>query len=261
MNVITPPVADADLSQTTFLVVDDKPHFRDIAHAALVRCRARDVKHAPDADEAVQVLKRFGPHIGGIVCDWDIAPVGGLELLRAIRSGKYPRIARDLCAVILTGKPDAAVVKAAMALDVNGIAVAPLSVEKLSKTVSLAFQRGLKLREGEQYAAVALPSRQKIPEKAASAGVVAGPPQPRRSAASAAAASVVKPSELVNVRMCTLEQARAGVILARDLSDREGHLLLKAGNALSQSLLDRLTEVSGNHADSYHLWIGDRRPA
>src|SRR5262245_53881828 len=123
MNVATPPNADVDFSRTMFLVVDDKPYFRDIAHNALNRCRTKDVKYATDVEHARQVLKRFGQHIGGIICDWDIAPVGGLELLRMVRAGKLPRTPRDTCVVILTAEPNAAAVKAAVHLDVNGFAI------------------------------------------------------------------------------------------------------------------------------------------
>src|SRR5258706_8941305 len=130
MNVATSINTETDLSQASFLVVDHKPHFREIAHNALMRCRAREVKYAASVEEAIQVLKRFGPQITGVICDWDLSPVGGLELLRSLRCGKYPRIPRDMCVVVLTGQPDAAAVKAAMQLDVNGFAIAPLSVEK-----------------------------------------------------------------------------------------------------------------------------------
>ena len=122
MNVASFLKSDLDLNQGSFLVVETKAHFREIAHNALMRGRARDVKYAPDVDEAMQVLKRLGPQLTAVICDWDIAPVGGLELLRNIRSGKSARIPRDLCVVILTSKTEAIAVKAAMQLDVNGFA-------------------------------------------------------------------------------------------------------------------------------------------
>ena len=262
MNVTTSVTPDLDLTQAGFLVVESKPHFREIAHNALMRGRARDVKYAPDVDEALQVLRRFGQQITGIICDWDLTPVGGLELLRGIRSGKHTRIPRDMCVVILTGQPDAAAVKAAMQLDVNGFAIAPLSVEKFIKTLGLAIQRQTKLRDVAQYAAVVLPS---IAEDSARPTGVGGSGMlhsaSRKGAGAEKPSASVKESELVNVRMCTLSQLEAGTILARDLSDRDGHLLLKAGAPLSKALLERLNDVSGNHAEAYHVWVGERRAA
>lgn len=60
MNVTTSINPELDLTQAGFLVVESKLHFREIAHNALMRGRARDVKYAPDVDEALQVLRRFG---------------------------------------------------------------------------------------------------------------------------------------------------------------------------------------------------------
>jgi DNA-binding NarL/FixJ family response regulator len=263
MNVVAPLPPDVDLSATMFLVMDDKPFFRDLAHNALVRCRARDVKYAADLDRARETLKRYGHHIGGVVCDWDLAPTGGLELLRLIRAAKLPRTPAETCVVILTARPDAAAVKAAMQLDVNGFAVAPLSIEKLMRTFGQAMARPWKLRAPEHYLAVpAVEVPQAVPEKSArepSAATTGGEGPARSAAPSGSEAPARKaPAELLNVRMCTLSAVKAGVVLARDLKDRDGHLLLKAGTDITAKLIARLTEVSGNHADSYHVWIGER---
>lgn len=191
-----------------------------------------------------------------------MAPVGGLELLRGIRSGKHTRIPRDMCVVILTGQPDAVAVKAAMQLDVNGFAIAPLSVEKFIKTLGLAIQRSTKLRDVAQYAAVTLPTiADDAPKPTGGGGAGVLNTAPRKGAGSERPLASMKESELINVRMCTLSQLEAGAILARDLSDRDGHLLLKAGAPLSKALIERLNDVSGNHAEAYHVWVGERRAA
>ena len=59
--------------------------------------------------------------------------------------------------------------------------------------------------------------------------------------------------------MCTLSQIQPGVVLARDIKDRDGQLLLKSGTDLSASLLTRLTGVADGHPESYHVWIADRQ--
>ena len=262
MNVVASVNADVDLSRTMFLVVDDKPYFRDIAHNALNRGRAKDVKYATSVDQARDVLKRFGQHIGVIVCDWDMTPVGGLELLRMIRAGKLPRTPRDTCVVIFTSEPNAAAVKAAMQLDVNGFAVAPLSLEKLIKTIGHAMQRPVKLRAPEQYLAVPAVELPKAMSERMGKDVV----NPIVSALEADAAKAgrkpgpaQKPSELANVRMCTLAEARPGAVLARDLKDKEGQLLLAAGAELTSVLLEKLNAVADGHSESYHVWVGERR--
>ena len=49
-----------------------------------------------------------------------------------------------------------------------------------------------------------------------------------------------------------------GQVLDRYLLDKEGHLLLSACAVLKPTLIDRLRSVAEGHADSYHLWIGER---
>ena len=267
MNVVTPISSEADFTQTKFLVVDSKPLFRDMAHAALTRLRTLEVKHSPDVNEAVTTLKRFGSQIGGIICDWDLAPVGGLELLRMIRSRTMTKVNPHICAVLLTGRVDAAAMRSAMLLDVNGVAIAPLSLEKLIHTLGNAMARPWTLQSKEHYLGVNVIEPPAV--EAARAATSSGKEFWRRDAeattgvhsdgtGSPAPKSRSDRDDLLNVRMCTLADVKSGVVLARDLKDREGQLLLKSGTDLSASLLERLKSVAHGHADSYHVWIGER---
>jgi two-component system chemotaxis response regulator CheY len=266
MNVMADLSVEADFSRSIFLVVDDKPFFRDMAQTALMRCHAQNVKHAVDADEAVELLKRYGPRVGGVVCDWDMRPVSGIELLRKIRTGGVPRTSPELCVVILTGKPDTAAVKSAVLLDVNGFAVAPLSTEKLIKTLVNGVNRTWTARTKSHYLAVpAVEVTEAAPEKAPStvnARELWRHDEAKRPAEGAAAGPAPrKGPELLNVRMCTLDNVQAGVVLAKDLKDKDGQLLLKSGTDLGARLLERIRGVAHGHAESYHLWVGERPKA
>lgn len=151
MNAVTALAGEVDFTRTKFLVVDSKPLFRDMAHTALANLRAGEIKHAMDAHEAVAILKQAGQQIGGLICDWELASLGGLEVLRMIRTGMIVRANPEMCAVLLTGRADAAAMRAAMQLDVNGIAIAPLSMEKLVKTLTQAMGRRWTLQSKEHY--------------------------------------------------------------------------------------------------------------
>ena len=160
-----------------------------------------------------------------------------------------------------------------MALDVNGFAVAPLSFEKLVKTVQHALQPTWLLRQPTEYAAVprvditAPPTPAPAPREMGrpadhhpptTAAVAPAQALPARVPGVAAGAPPVRRApELKNVHMCILAEVRQGQILARDLRDKDGHLLLSAGAVLRPNLIDRLRNVAEGHADSYHLWIGD----
>ena len=266
------PLAGINFSKTTFLVADDKAFFRDMVHTALMRAGARDVKHATNIETAVELLGRYGQQIGCVICDWDMAPVGGLELLRLIRCRSLLKTPPRTPVVILTARADSGAVKSAMAMDVNGFAVAPLSFEKLIKTVANGLNRAWELQAASQYAAVpgVLPSDLPPPARHKGPAVIASTdlhafnpsladakPLPRRDVGNGAEAAA-KSATLKNVHMCILADVQPGAILARDIVDRSGHLLLKTGTELKSALIDRLRNVAQGHGDTYHLWVGER---
>ena len=73
-----------------------------------------------------------------IISDWNMAPVGGLELLQKVRSAQAPRTPADICFILLTGHADANVVNVAINLDVNAYLVKPVSYEKLIQSIDHA---------------------------------------------------------------------------------------------------------------------------
>lgn len=143
-----------DFSKTNFLVVDDKPFFRELVHAAL-RGRTRSLRDATSVDRALELLRRHGAEINCIISDWDMHPLGGLDLLRMVRSRMIATVSPRTSCVILTARADTSAVKCAIDLDVNGFAVAPLSIEKLTKTIGAAMRRTWMLRQPIHYAGIA----------------------------------------------------------------------------------------------------------
>lgn len=264
------PLAGINFSKTTFLVTDDKAFFRDMVHTALQRAGAHDVKHASSIETAIELMGRYGQQIHCVISDWDMAPVGALELLRLIRCRSLVKTAPRTPVVILTARADSSAVKAALAMDVSGFAVAPLSFEKLIRTVANAMSRTWELQAASHYAAVpaVMPSDAPLPSKPKAAPIAPtdlqafnpalanARPLPRRDPGQVGADA--KPTTLKNVRMCILEDVQPGAILARDIVDRGGQLLLKTGTELKSSLIARLRNVAQDHGDSYHLWVGER---
>ncbi len=263
--------SELNWAKASFLVADSKALFRDMVQTALMGAGAKSVKHATSVDKATDVLTRYGQEITCVICDWDMSPIGGIELLRKIRARTLPKTSPRTAVVILTAKADAAAVKASMALDVNGFAVAPLSFEKLVKTVANALTRTWILRPPEYYAAVpgidtAQPVAEARPHSTrtsfdtghGSHSSATHHQSHRISGMSDEALAPTRGAELKNVHMCHLGEVRPGQVLARDLRDKDGHLLLSAGAVLKQTLIDRLTGVAEGHVDSYHLWIGER---
>jgi DNA-binding NarL/FixJ family response regulator len=265
------PLAGINFSKVSFLVADDKAFFRDMVHTALMRAGAQDVKHASSIETAIELMGRYGQQIGCVISDWDMAPVGALELLRLVRCRSLVKTAPRTPVVILTARADAGAVKAAMAMDVNGFAVAPLSFEKLIKTVANAMNRTWELKAPSHYAAVpaVMPSDAPLPRNprpsvahiaptdlhAFNPSLANAKPLPRRDNSQG---GETKAAALKNVHMCILSDVQPGAILARDILDRGGHLLLKTGTELKSSLIARLRTVAQGQGESYHLWVGER---
>jgi DNA-binding NarL/FixJ family response regulator len=249
---------EIDFATIGFAIVDGREFFRDMIHTALTLSGACNVKHATTVEQAVKVLTRYGQEIGCVICEWDMAPQGGLDLLRMIRSRVLPKTEARTPVVIITSRANSAAVQAAAAMDVNGFAVAPLSVEKLVKTVTTALGRSWTLKAAEHYTAVpAVASSHAAPPPAK---VTSRETVKRHDAPDAPAAAKPqrrKEAKLVNVRMCTLTKVKPGDIVGRDIKDREGHLMLSAGTELNSNLIARLKNVANGNEDAYHVWVGE----
>lgn len=262
MTVSAPLHPEVDFTKLTFLIVDDKAFYRDMAHTALMRSGAKDVKHATTIETAVELLNRHGAYISCVICDWDMAPVGGLELLRMIRCKTLPKTPPRTPFIILTGNPDAQAVQAAKAMDVNGFALAPLSFEKLAKTVSNGIARQWNLQLPSVYAAVpAVASSLAAPPKAGESkrGILLTEDKAEARDKAPLGASAFprrRAPELKNVHMCDVADLRPGAILARDVLDSRGTLLLKTGTELKPNLIDRLTTAVSSQGEA-RVWIGE----
>ncbi len=56
------------------------------------------------------------------------------------------------------------------------------------------------------------------------------------------------------VRMCGLKEIRPGSVLARDVRDVHGTILLRTGTALEPAVIARLRKAAGTVAD-YTVWV------
>lgn len=206
------PSVEVNLSKIGFLLVDNKPMAREMAHTALVG-RARSVRQTMSVDNAIEILGRSGAEIDCIVADWDMLPVGGLELLRMIRCRALPNVDPRTSFVIFTARAAEAAVKCAVDLDVNGFAAAPLSLDKLARNIAAALTRTWLLQDVGHYASVPC--------------VVPSP----------ASAAPIAPAA-----------ARGGSSRAVG-----GTLLVPNGTALDPAAIGRLRKAAGAGADRYRV--------
>ncbi|MGE4063652.1 MAG: response regulator [Rhodospirillaceae bacterium] len=244
------PQADVNLSRVGFLIVDDKPMSREMVHTALVS-RARSVRQTMSVEKAIEILTQPEAGVDCVIADWDMLPLGGLELLRMIRCRALPNVDPRLCFVIFTGRAEEAAVKCAVELDVNGFATAPLSLDKLARSVGAALSRTWLLQDTAHYASVPCV----VPPPVSAEPIISRAPHAIVASRSSPFGHVQPPKRTSAARMCGLNDIEPGSILARDIRDVHGTLLLRNGTALDPAMIDRLRKAAGAGADRYTVWV------
>ncbi len=79
-------MTDYDLSQVKTLIVDDHDPMRRIFLMMLKALGMREVEHANDGQEALEILKHFDADI--IITDLEMPVINGFELTRLVRNGE-----------------------------------------------------------------------------------------------------------------------------------------------------------------------------
>jgi len=263
-----------DLANHNFLIVDDMPFLRATIQGMLRNCKAYDVSQAADGSEAMKILSLNLVAIDCVLCDWNMAPIDGLELLRAIRTGSVHNTPRDLCFIMITGHADVDVVKTALAMDANGYIVKPLSVNKLVMTIKQAFANPKILKPVNVYesmggtdhlaAEIDRPTRS-MPSWALWSAMRGGEQQVwtkqiddiRSSSLENTSSELTKKITIVNKQRLDLSDVTEGKMLAEDIFTEEGKLLLAYGTRLTRSLINRLSILTETSAVKARLLVGD----
>jgi two-component system chemotaxis response regulator CheY len=255
-----------DYSPYGFLIADDKSFIRGLIQSMLLKCGARNIKHASSGEEAMGLLATRSSEIDCAICDWNMEPINGLELLKFVRSGSVPHTRPELPLIMLTGHADAAVVKCALALDVHGYLVKPVAMEKLIKAVDTALARQFTAKLAEHYLSIplaTLPSAFEGMSKEAAPWIFWPRNREKRQELARRVGQIRKEvmeqlksrtqagdkRRLVNPRKLRIAEVPIGSILASDLLTPDGTVLLAAGVTLTETLLARLREIA-EHKDA-----------
>lgn len=147
-------VPKLDFSAHTFVVVDDEVTILNLVAALVTSAGAKKVHKCKSALEAQHVLTDPSVKVDCIISDHRMDPVTGLELLQKIRVGTNLGVSRNLRFLMLTGFGEEEVVKSALALDVDGYIIKPVSQVALIASIEKAFVRKRILKGATEYAAV-----------------------------------------------------------------------------------------------------------
>jgi CheY-like chemotaxis protein len=258
-----------DYSSFGFLVVDDKKFLRDLVQGMLHKCSVREVRHAESGEAAKAILASGDCFVDFVLCDWNMGPGSGLELLRSIRSGELHSTPRDLRFIMLTAFGEEAVVSTAVELHVNGYIVKPVSFDKLTRAIDIALVKPVALKSSETYAAIdtTLPSlvTKIIPERRVPPWVLLSSMRPHKKAAVSQELFTIheenkeadRDRPIINREQLDLDSVTPGRVLAENIYMENGRLFLTRGTILNERLLARLHKLSRISEIAINLVVGD----
>ena len=126
------PLSGNPLSGLSVLVIEDEPFTRTVTSRVVAGLGCAAVHEAGDAVTGLDILGR--QRIDAVVCDIDMRPLTGLDLLRRLRTSDDPG-RRYLPLIFLTGRADPADVAAAAQLGHTSFLLKPVQPALLRETL------------------------------------------------------------------------------------------------------------------------------
>ena len=263
---------ERNFSNIRFLVADDKLFIRKTLRSMLLRLHAKNILEAESGREALDVLSKAGGQVDCIISDWSMGPISGCELLRTIRTRNAEFTAPETPFIMLTVHAESERVHSALALDLHGYVVKPVSFHHLVRAIDSAMGRNIDLRPAGYYHAVGgvdgsaadnehipppiswvmwmsrLAKRQQFQECLQKIRQEATGLNQRRTG---------PPPRPQNKRESPMTQIPVGTVLAENIYDPNFGLLVEGGTQMTPALLDRLHQLVVASGQEFKLWIGD----
>lgn len=130
-------MADLDYAKLKILIVDDDQFYRGILKRLLFQLGARMIAEAEHGEAAITSITRLKPD--AVLCDIEMEPVNGIEVLRRIRAVDIPAIASTPI-IMVTSHATSDLVKQAVQFQASGYLVKPVSLTDIQKRLTLAIQ-------------------------------------------------------------------------------------------------------------------------
>lgn len=250
------------------LVVDDEEFMRSLVKRVLMQMGVAHILSAEDGSSAVRTMAAETLPVDCILCDFNMEPVNGLQLLKAIRSGKAKGIPRDQKFIMLTGHADKDIISIALKLGVNGYVVKPVPADKLSLALDRAFDSTTTLASEQDYMAVSLGDAEKVrvDDKARSSPSVMwnlkrtqdNGLEEKLKAIREAGKSNSADAGLTfkNVSTCWVKDLEADMILAEDVQ-ANGVILITAGTEMTDNLVEKLKAIVEDSDSVPYVKIGE----
>ncbi|MFV3128426.1 response regulator transcription factor [Niveispirillum sp. KHB5.9] len=130
-------MADVDFTKLKVLIVDDDQFYRGILKRLLLQVGVRMIAEAENGETALTSITRLKPD--AVLCDIEMEPVNGIEVLRRVRTSDTPQVA-DTPIVMVTSHATSDLVKQAVENQASGYLVKPVSLTDIQKRLTVAVQ-------------------------------------------------------------------------------------------------------------------------
>ena len=243
---------ETSLENRSFLIVDDEPFSRDIVRRMIAELSPRQLDTAESGEEALSLLNKGDSFYDCVITDFNMAPINGLELLKAIRTSTE-RISRSLPVVMLTGHTDAELVGTAIALDAHAFLAKPVSFTVLCDRIGRVLADPGPVRPAIAYAVIPVPSSQTARVETRQSG---------KSLALEAEFTANKPPTTTSApepkrreKQFPLSEAPPGSVLSRPFTTKSGTMLLGPDSALTPRMLNRLRDITDLDTVVDKVWV------
>lgn len=233
-------MSDFDFTGIKVVVIDDQPVIRGMVRGLLKRLGVEQMWLAADGSEGLVYMAEHEPDC--VLCDINMLPMNGLELVKLVRAGDVAKVRRDLPIAMLTGHSDAAIVGTALALDVSAFILKPVSGAQLGARVARSISQPPPVRDAAHYGAIDLPDL-----------AVTLPSVAVRSSPAIMMAEIEASNE--GIVLMELEEVPTNAVLGRDIYSATGQLLLAKGRPLNRSMLDRLSDLLDVNESLRQIWV------
>ncbi|MBM3554316.1 MAG: response regulator [Alphaproteobacteria bacterium] len=126
-----------DYRRIRVLIVEDQAFVRQLLKGLLRKMGFDEIEETKDGTEGWAALRRRPPDL--ILCDIQMKPMGGLEMLNLLRNSGEARLA-GIPFIFLTSQDDASTVEAALGSGVDGYLLKPVSHQALQARIDAALK-------------------------------------------------------------------------------------------------------------------------
>jgi CheY-like chemotaxis protein len=243
------------MTSKTVLIVDDQAFLRKTMAKALTTTGGYQVLEAGDGMAALDLMRDSATKLGGaagtdlmesrptagaqidcIIADINMLPMNGLEFVKSVRIG-LASVARDVPVIMLTGHAEKHFLAAAIALDVSGFLIKPISGVVFRERIDRAIGTPIELKASTDYATLIVPDVD-ITDRWSSDAAASSSTKPVRASDLAGRNSEHVPHTVA------LSELRTGDRLSEDLRTDEGVLVVPKGTRVAPALIAAIKDLS-----------------